>query len=151
MLFIVYKACFNQIWIMFSFSDAYHINTNTERVSAQNCHDWLRYCQKGNCGLHLTHIWIFFNPNFIHSRQIWSNLIYSMDIKILTQFQLKITKLLAKIAHKFHPYFGRLWPMEIEVVTEFQLKITLIAEAIDKKVILPKIWTIFWPSLDQIM
>ena len=41
--------------------------------------------------------------------------------------------------------------MEIQVLTEFQLKITRIGEAIAKKVILTQIWTIFRPSLAQIM
>ena len=41
--------------------------------------------------------------------------------------------------------------MEIQLLTEFQLKIILIGEAIAKKVILPKIWPIFRPSLAQML
>ena len=41
--------------------------------------------------------------------------------------------------------------MEINILTQFQLKMTLIGEAIAKNVILSPIWTIFRPSLAQIM
>ena len=41
--------------------------------------------------------------------------------------------------------------MVIQAATEFQLKITMIGEAIAKKVILPQIWTIYGPSLAQIV
>ena len=41
--------------------------------------------------------------------------------------------------------------MEINILTQFQLKMTVIGEAIAKNVILSPIWTIFRPSLAQIM
>ena len=44
-----------------------------------------------------------------------------------------------------------MYTKEIQVLTEFPLKITLIGEAIAKKVILYPIWTIFGPSLAQIL
>ena len=34
-------------WIS-EFSNIYHENTHTDRVSSQNDHDWLWYCQIGN-------------------------------------------------------------------------------------------------------
>ena len=56
--------------IISKFSDLNHGNTSIDRVSAQNYHNWLRYCQKGNFGPHLTRIWTFFKPNFVYNTQI---------------------------------------------------------------------------------
>ena len=41
--------------------------------------------------------------------------------------------------------------MDIKILTQFQLKMILIGESIAKSVILLPIWTIFRPSLAQIM
>ena len=42
-----------------NFSDLNHGNTSTDRVSAQNYHNWWSYFQKGNFAPNLAHIWIF--------------------------------------------------------------------------------------------
>ena len=41
--------------------------------------------------------------------------------------------------------------MKIQVLAEFQLKMTLIGDAIAKKVIFAQIWSIFGPSLVQMV
>ena len=72
------KVILQQIWsieLISQFSNIYNGNTQTDRVSSENDHDWCRYCQKGNFATNNTHVWSFLGPNSVQIIQVLNNVL----------------------------------------------------------------------------